>query len=344
MSNTIIISITTLLLSFVISLVLGFIHIRFMRSKHIGQIINTDVPSSHQIKHGTPTFGGLFFITGITITTLLTQQLQSRFILLPLVTMWLFASIGFIDDLAKIVKKESIGLRTSRKLAMQILASALVLYLYVNYFSSEAMIVAHPFDPSKALQVKLWYPLLFLLYMVGFVNAVNISDGLDGLVVTSILAPLALLALIALLVSSHVFSFALLPSIVRNSRATLILLCATIGSLLAFWWYNGPKASVFMGDTGSHALGSLFAIIALQLKVEFVMIIASSVFMIEALSSLIQIISRRLFNKKVFLIAPLHHHYEQKGVSESRIVNRFHIISILSTLIALVVFLISNRI
>jgi len=327
-----------LLVSCAISVLLGFFYIKMMRHLKLGQPINGDVPSTHLEKVGTPTGGGLFFLIGITITMLIFRRLNSPQSKILMISMWAFALVGLCDDLMKVFKSASFGLKSSRKLAMQILVSALLFWL-ISACSLQTSIVSHPFFPSLSWDIGFWYPMAFLFYLVLFVNSVNITDGLDTLATQVAISPLVLLAVIGGVFSLGIHSSQLLAKSVTGGEDIMFFLLVAVGALLGFLWYNAPKAQVFMGDTGSHAIGALIAVSALLLKVEIIALIGSLVFLIECCSSLIQIISIRFFNKKIFRLAPLHHHFEKKGVAEGKIVVRLQVISILASVGAAVLFI-----
>ena len=317
MNNTIILkALGGALVAYLLSMIGGYIFIKMMVKIKISQPINPDGPATHYKKEGTPTAGGLFFILSAFITLLIFGDLKNYYILIPLIAMGVFALIGFLDDFLKLVKKDAIGLTTLQKLALQILGGAFVFYFYSQWATPNTNFGS-------------WYPLFFLIYFGIIVNGVNISDGLDGLAVGIAMSPLLILIVLTIFISVNN----------PDSMNLLLVLSSVMGSLLAFLWYNGSKAQVFMGDVGSHALGALIAISALLLKVELIILLASALFFIEVFSSFLQIISIRLFSKKVFHMAPLHHHFEKKGVSESRIVVRFQIASAVSTVAAALIFL-----
>jgi phospho-N-acetylmuramoyl-pentapeptide-transferase len=333
-------SLAALLVSWMFSMVLGYVYIRKMRTSGLSQPINPDGPKTHFAKAGTPTAGGLFFLVGITAAVMLFGNIKHPYTYIPLTAMWAFALVGLFDDVAKIAKKQSVGLRTSRKLAMQVLVAALILFLQSKVSGLQSTVVSHPWIPSLSWDIGVWYPIAFLFYMVTFVNAVNISDGLDGLAAGVSFGPLLLLSILAVLFGTGLHVDYIQAPIHEGGMDLFVVLAASIGGLLAFLWYNGPKAQVFMGDVGSHAIGALLAISALLMKVELIIIVASAVFLLECFSSLVQIISIRSCNKRVFAMAPLHHHFEKKGVSESRIVNRFQIVSAIATVVAAVLFMV----
>lgn len=341
MQTTVLITVlTALLVSWGLSMLFGYLYIRHMRKAGIGQPINPDGPESHFAKAGTPTAGGLFFMAGLTVSVLLFGSISHPYTYIPLVAMWAFALVGLSDDLVKMAKNRSVGLRASRKLAMQVLVAALILWLHTRASGLQSTVVTLPWNASVSWNIGVWYPILFLVYTVMFVNAVNITDGLDGLAAGSALPPLFLLGIIAALFGFGKYGQFVQPSILQGGLDLLIVIAASVGGLLAFLWFNGPKAQVFMGDTGSHAIGALIAVSALLLKVELTALVASGVFLVECLSSFMQIVSIRLFGKRVFAMAPLHHHFEKKGVEENRIVARFFIASALFTVLAGVFFMV----
>lgn len=342
-THTILAALSALVVSWTLSMVLGHVYISRMRSIGLSQPINPDGPKSHFAKAGTPTAGGLFFLTGTTISVLMFGSIRQPYTYIPLISMWAFAFVGLVDDIAKLTRKESTGLRTSRKLSMQILIAALILWLFSKNSGLVSTVVAHPWNPAVSWDIGVWYPIVFLFYMVMFVNAVNITDGLDGLATGSSFSPLLLIGLLAATFGSGFHHGLIQDSISSGGMDLLIVLASAGGGLLAFLWYNGPKAQVFMGDVGSHALGALIATSALLMKVELTVLVASGVFIIECTSSFAQIISIRMFGKRIFKMAPLHHHFEKKGVSESRIVTRFQIASAVFTAIAGILFMIKYR-
>ncbi len=327
-----------LLISSLFSILLGFIYVIVMRKLNLGEPINGDIPANHLEKVGTPTGGGLFFLISITLTLLIFDKFKSPQIKILIVSMWGFALVGLIDDLMKVFKPDSLGLRSSRKLAMQILVAALLFWLF-SVSSLQTTVVSHPWFPSLSWDIGFWYPIAFLFYLVLFVNSVNITDGMDTLATQVALSPLFLLAVIGGIFGIGYHSGEVLLKAASGGGDVMFLILTSIGALLGFLWYNAPKAQVFMGDTGSHAIGALIAVSALLLKVELIALIGSLVFLVECCSSLLQIISIRLFNKRIFKIAPLHHHYEKKGVTEGKIVVRLQIVSILASVGAGIMFI-----
>ena len=308
------------------------------------QPINPDGPTSHlQNKQETPTAGGVFLILGITIAVVLFGRLRNPYTYIPLIALWAFGTVGGIDDVTKLARRESVGLRTSRKLSLQILAAAFILWMVNRNSGLVSAVITHPWNPAIVWDIGMWYPIAFLFYLVLFVNSVNITDGLDALATGVAFSPILFLAILAALFGTGLHLTHIQLPIHEGGLDLLVVLAATVGALLAFIWYNGPKALIFMGDTGSHAIGALIAVSALLMKVELTVLVASGVFIIECVSSVVQIIAIRLFGKKVFLMAPLHHHFEKKGVSEGRIVVRFQIASVVCTVVAGVLFMVKYR-
>ncbi len=330
------------ILAFSVTVLFLKMFIRFMNTRSLYQVINPDV-ASHDSKKGTVTAGGICFILSTTVLTLIFADISQPYVYISVLTLWVFGGVGMTDDLLKLRRQNNMGLTSMRKLALQILASALLYYIMRTVIGLEMTSVSAFWNPSVQLDIGMWFPIAFLFYMVIFVNAVNISDGLDGLATSVSISPLFLLLAIAIL---YAHSPRIVPgvSIIGTQAMHLIpVIGIVIGSLLAFLWFNGYKASVFMGDVGSHAIGGFIGVSALLMKVEIIVAIASGLIMSELISSFIQIVSLRLYKKKVFLLAPLHHHLEKKGMEEGKIVTRFSIISMLLTLLAIYIFLLTHR-
>jgi len=335
-------SLILIVLAFALTVLLLKLFIRFMNSRSFYQVINPDV-DLHDSKGKTVTAGGVCFILATTILSFFFADMSQSYVYIPILTLWIFGALGMADDLLKLRRRNNMGLTSLRKLALQILASALLYYIMRTVIGLEMTSVSTFWDPSRKLDIGMWFPIAFLLYMVIFVNAVNISDGLDGLATSVSISPLFLLLAIAILFA-HSSVISPVQSLIGTQAIHLVpVIAIIIGSLLAFLWFNGYKASVFMGDVGSHAIGGFIGVSALLMKVEIIVAIASGLIMSELLSSFIQIVSLRLYKKKVFLLAPLHHHLEKKGMEEGKIVTRFSIISMLLTLIATYMFLLTHR-
>ncbi len=315
--------------------------ISFMKKRSLYQVINPDV-EAHQGKENTPTAGGLCFIVTTTILSLIAADITQPYVFIPILSLWIFGGVGMADDLMKLRKKENLGLPSGKKFALQILAAAALYYIMKTTTALELNTVSAFWNPQTKIDIGLWFPIAFLLYMVIFVNAVNISDGLDGLATSVSISPLFLVFAIAILFA-HSALQPVQPAIAEGAVHLVPVVAIVIGSLLAFLWFNGYQASIFMGDVGSHAIGGFIGVSALLMKVEIIVAISSGLIMTELLSSFLQIVSLRLYKKKIFLLAPLHHHFEKKGVMEGKIVTRFSIVSVLLTLLATYLFLIKYK-
>ncbi|WP_421384467.1 phospho-N-acetylmuramoyl-pentapeptide-transferase [Bacillus salacetis] len=310
----------TILMGFLVTVILSPIFIPFLRRLKFGQSIREEGPKSHQKKSGTPTMGGLVFLLSIIITTLIITGRYSEFgaetFLLLLVTVG-FGILGFLDDFIKVVMKRNLGLTSKQKLAGQIIISAVFFYVYQqNDFASTVSI------PLTDISVDLgWFYVLFIIFwLVGFSNAVNLTDGLDGLVSGTSAIAFGALAVLAWNQSQYDVS---------------IFAVAVVGAVLGFLVFNAHPAKVFMGDTGSLALGGAIAAIAILTKLEILLILIGGVFVIETLSVIIQVISFKTTGKRVFRMSPLHHHYELVGWSEWRVVVTFWTVGLLCAVLGI---------
>ena len=324
-------ALTTLLICFLF----GGRIIESLRGLRIGQSIRDDGPASHLAKTGTPTMGGIFIIGSVAVSILLWGDLDNRMIWLILVSFVAFGFIGFIDDYLKVSRSNAAGLPAWGKLAGQFaIALAIVLYLYFTG-GEETTALYVPFFKSPVVDMGvLWIPFGVLLIM-GESNAVNFSDGLDGL-----LAGLLILVFITLAILTYISgrvdysSYLGIPYIPGAGELTVFCLAAA-GSCIGFLWYNTHPAEVFMGDVGSLSLGGIIAVISLIIKKEILILVIGGVFVLEILSVIIQVVSCKLRKKRVFKMAPLHHHFELSGWAEAKVVVRFWILGGLFAIIAL---------
>ncbi|HBT95800.1 MAG TPA: phospho-N-acetylmuramoyl-pentapeptide-transferase [Coriobacteriia bacterium] len=317
--------------SMAITMVLLPLWIRVLHFRQIGQQIRADGPQRHLVKQGTPTMGGVIILVSVLLTILmLTRSTMDAsmisLILICIVTL-LTGIMGLVDDLSKVVKERSLGLRPKAKMAVLTLISVLFCLAAVN-FVGIAPTVAIPFLPTLDLGILTtkipvgdtvfsipWLYVVFVwLLMAGMSNAVNLTDGLDGLAGGTVMIAMVIMAAIAF----------------RVDQLDIALFAAAMtGACIGFLWFNSHPASIFMGDTGSLAMGASFAAIAVMTKTEFVALVVGGIFVIEALSVMIQVGYFKLTRKRVFLMAPLHHHFEHKGWSETKVVIRFWIITAL---------------
>ena len=325
------------LTALIISILMGPLIINFLKSMQFEQHVRTDGPQSHYKKTGTPTMGGLLILSSLIISTLLWADLGNRYIWVVLSVTIGFSLIGFFDDYFKIKNKNSDGLSFKQKIFFQSLV-ALVAMSYL-YYSAEIIPETSFIVPFFKDLIVPMSPFIFIFtgmfVLVGSSNAVNLTDGLDGLAILPSVLIGGALGLIAYAMGNQLISdYLYLPHLPLSGE--LIVFCgALIGSGIGFLWYNTYPAEMFMGDIGSLALGAILGIIAILLRHELVFAIMAGVFVIETLSVAIQVISYKTRGKRVFLMAPIHHHYELKGWAEPKIIVRFWIITLVLILIAL---------
>ncbi|MCS7278471.1 MAG: phospho-N-acetylmuramoyl-pentapeptide-transferase [Thermodesulfobacteriaceae bacterium] len=309
--------------------------IRYMKEKQFGQIIREEGPTHHQVKTGTPTMGGLIIIVSIVISTLLWCNLANPFIWLALFTLMGFGAIGFWDDFLKVKKKHNLGLKARQKLAIQVLLVG-VFYLILYHHLNHSTILYFPFFKNLFLELSLGYLIFSILVILGSSNAMNLTDGLDGLAIVPFCVVAGVYAVFSYIAGHVKFAnYLFIPYIPYAGE--LAIFCAILGGAgLGFLWYNSHPAEIFMGDVGSLSLGATLGAISLMIKQEFILVIAGAVFVVEALSVILQVGYFKLTKgKRIFKMAPLHHHFELLNWKESKVVIRFWIVSVICGLIAL---------
>lgn len=335
-----------------IPLIFGGRAIQMLRDWNVGQQIREEGPKEHQVKRGTPTMGGVLIVGSVVISTLLWARLSSLYVWTVLIATLLFAAIGFMDDYAKMAKQRSLGLTGKQKLLAQLMIAVgvwLVLYLSSKYFGQGyTWNVSIPFFKITARPGNLvstipsfLYLIFIVIVLLGWSNAVNLTDGLDGLAISvTFIATTALTAFTYL--SSHAKWADYLDLTHRPEAAELTVFCgAMAGASLGFLWYNAPPAEVFMGDVGSLAIGGAIGTIAVLTKQEFMLVMVGGVFVIEALSVMLQVSFFKMTKRttgtgrRLFRMTPLHHHFEMGGWKEPKIVFRFLILAILFALLSL---------
>ncbi len=322
----------------VISFLVGPALIRRLREGQSGgQPIRDDGPESHLItKKGTPTMGGFLILLAITFSTLLWADLTNGFVWIVLFVTIGFGAIGFLDDNLKVRKKESRGLPGKAKLAMQTaIALAATLWIMQLMPADLATTLAVPFFKSLLLNLGWLFIGVAVFVMVGASNAVNLTDGLDGLAIVPVMIAIGVFALIAYLVGNSFFATYLQVHYVPGSGELAVFCGALIGGGLGFLWFNAPPAAVFMGDTGSLSLGGALGAVSVITKHELVLALVGGLFVLETISVIVQVASFKLTGRRVFRMAPLHHHFEKKGWAESTIVIRFWIIATILALVGL---------
>ncbi len=327
--------------AFFTALIFGFLFgrplIDWLRVKQKrGQPIRSDGPEGHLMKAGTPTMGGLLILSALTVSTLLWSRLDNGYVWIVLLVTLGFAAIGFADDYAKVKKYTTAGVSGRVRMALGLLiaavAGAWAMWLHPTGLSGE---LAVPFFKNLLIDMGIFFVPFAMIVVVGAANAVNLTDGLDGLAIGPVIIAAGTFGVIAYLVGNSVFANYLGVHYVPATGEIAIFCAALIGAGLGFLWYNAPPAAVFMGDTGSLALGGALGAIAVCTKHEFVLAIVGGLFVVEALSVIIQVLYFKRTGKRVFLMAPIHHHFEKKGWAEAQIVIRFWIIAIILALIGL---------
>jgi phospho-N-acetylmuramoyl-pentapeptide-transferase len=324
------------LTAFALSLLLGPAFIRRLRALRAGQPIRGDGPQSHQKKAGTPTMGGLLFLTAIGAATLLWASLVNRLVWLALAaTLWMGA-VGFADDYLKLRRGSAAGLWPRYKMAWQILLGLLVgLYLYLYPADAFGTRLAIPFFKRWLPDLGIVYIAFAMLVVVGASNAVNLTDGLDGLAIVQTLLVAATYSIFAYVAGHAAIARYLQVLYVRGAGELAIFGAAIVGASLGFLWFNTFPAQIFMGDVGSLSLGAALAVIALVTKTELVLVIAGGIFVAEAVSVILQVWSFKTRGKRVFRMAPIHHHFELNGLAEPKIIVRFWIVGFVLQLAAI---------
>jgi phospho-N-acetylmuramoyl-pentapeptide-transferase len=308
--------------------------IKWAKAKKANQPIYEYAPEGHKEKVGTPTMGGVVFVVGTLIAIIFTAQLTNPYIIGAILAIALFALIGVKDDLSKIsTNKNSDGLSPKAKLILQFGVSLLL--VFVLYFANHTTTLYVPFYKYPLFDMQIYSLFFWILVMVATTNAVNLTDGLDGLAtVPSIIAFFTLSAIVYVTGHAIISNYLLLPNI-KIAGELAIAGAAFSGSLIAFLWYNSHPAQVFMGDSGSLAIGGFMGYIAIVAKSEILLILIGLIFVIEAVSVILQVGSYKYRQKRVFLMAPIHHHFEEKGWHENKIIIRFWIIAFMSNLLAI---------
>lgn len=327
-------SIGAAVFAFLFVLILGSLFIRTMQRLQIGQVVRSDGPESHFKKQGVPTMGGLLILGAITFSTLLWARLDNPLVWLALLVTLFYGLIGAYDDYKKISKKTSAGLSARSKLLLQIggaLTVGVFVYLHPTYDGQLSIPFLKNFKPDLGV----FYILFSVIVIVGASNAVNLTDGLDGLAAGPTVVSSAVYLMFSYLAGHVVMANYLQIPYVEGS-GELAIFCGTIfGACLGFLWFNAYPAQMFMGDVGSLALGGALGTIAIIIKQEFLLVIVGGVFVMEALSVIMQVgYFKATKGKRIFLMAPFHHHFEKKGWSEPKVVMRFWIVSIILGLFA----------
>ena len=327
-----------ILTSLFFSLIFGELIIKSLsKTQPSGQPIRNDGPENHVLnKAGTPTMGGVLIIMSILVSLILWADLKNNFIWISILSCLSFGFIGFYDDYLKVKSNSSNGLKARTRIIIQLLISFLVVYLIQNNLPLNFnQSISFPFFKDLIIDFGILYYFIGIFIIIGSANSVNLTDGLDGLAIVPVMIVAMAFAFISYVSGNLIFSNYLQINYIPGTGELSVFCGSIIGAALGFLWFNAPPAKVFMGDTGSLALGSSLGSTALMVKHEIVLAIIGGLFVLETFSVIIQVLSFKLTGKRIFMMAPLHHHFEKKGWAESTIVIRFWIITIVLALIGL---------
>ena len=329
-------SICAVLTALVASLAFGPYMIRKLQIKQIDQTIREDGPPTHFDKVGTPTMGGLLILTAVIVSTLLWSDLSNRYVWIAMFVFFSFGLVGFWDDYKKLIDKNPHGMGSLNKILGQSFAAVIAAYwLYSSAQSSQETTLIIPFFKDVAIPLGAWFLVTTYLVIVGSSNAVNLTDGLDGLAILPTVLVAGALGVFCYVSGNAVFSNYLgIPSL-PGAGELLIFCAALVGAGLGFLWFNTYPAQVFMGDIGSLALGAALGVVAVIVRQELVLFIMGGIFVLETVSVILQVASFKLLGRRIFRMAPIHHHFELKGWPEPKVIVRFWLISVVLVLIGL---------
>ncbi|QJC32819.1 phospho-N-acetylmuramoyl-pentapeptide-transferase [Enterobacteriaceae endosymbiont of Donacia semicuprea] len=333
-------SIMTLLTSFFITFYLSPFFIYFFNKNKISQIIRNDGPITHLKKNNTPTMGGIILLLSIFFSVFFWSNLSNKYISYIIISTILYSIIGFIDDYYKIIFNNAKGLSSYKKIFFQSLVTIIIIFIFYNKidkFYIQQLIIPFFNKIIKFHLNNIIYFIIVYFIIIGISNSVNLTDGLDGLVIMPIIFISLGLAILSYFVGDIYFSKYFNIFYIKSAKELIIICFSIIGSGLGFLWFNTYPAKIFMGDIGSLSLGFIISIISIIIKQEFLFLIMCGVFILESISVIIQIIKFKYNKKRFFLMAPLHHHYELKGLKEPCIIVRFWIISLILVLISLTI-------
>ena len=324
------------LTALIISLVIGPYMIKKLTRNKIGQCVRTDGPKTHFDKAGTPTMGGTLILVAVGISTLLWSNLENRYVWVIFIVTMGFGIIGFVDDYKKVMLGNSDGLSARAKYFWQsVIGMSAAVYLFVTASTPAETQFIVPFFKDVGIEMGWLYIVMVYFVIVGSSNAVNLTDGLDGLAIMPTIMVSAGLGIFAYLSGHMEFAKYLAIPFLPNSGELIVFCAALIGAGLGFLWFNTYPAMVFMGDVGALSLGAALGVLAVLVRQEIVLVIMGGVFVIETLSVIIQVASFKMTGKRVFRMAPIHHHFELKGWPEPRVIVRFWIITFILVLIGL---------
>lgn len=325
-----------ILTALALSLLIGPTMIRRLNYHQIGQVVRDDGPETHLIKAGTPTMGGALILVSIIVSSLLWSDLSNHYVWVVLLVTGLFGVVGWVDDYRKVFEQNPKGLPARWKYFWQsVIGLAAAIYLYWQAPSAAETQLIVPFIKNIALDMGIFYIVFSYFIVVGFSNAVNLTDGLDGLAILPTVMVGGALGIIAYLAGNTEFSSYLNIPYIAGAGELVIFCGALAGAGLGFLWFNTYPAQIFMGDVGALSLGAALGIVAVIVRHEIVLIIMGGIFVLETLSVIIQVASFKLTGRRVFRMAPIHHHFELKGWPEPRVIVRFWIITVILVLFGL---------
>jgi phospho-N-acetylmuramoyl-pentapeptide-transferase len=325
--------VTALLVSFA----LGPRTIRWLRALKFGQQVRSDGPQTHLTKQGTPTMGGILIIAAVASSLLLWSDLTNRYVWVVLFATLAFGGIGFLDDYRKVVKKRSTGLTAKQKFGFQIAASLLIAsFLYFFSGDPSAAHLTVPFFKRLVIDLGWFYIPFSVVVIVGSSNAVNLTDGLDGLAAGLVGIAATANGVLVYISGNKIIADYLKIQYISGTGELAVVCAALLGASLGFLWYNAHPAEVFMGDVGSLSLGGALGALAVVTKHELILIVVGGIFVAEAVSVMLQVASYKLTGRRIFKMAPVHHHFEQLGWPESKVIVRFWIVGIILALVSLV--------
>lgn len=327
-------TIYAILTAFVISFLFGPMLIRFLQRHQVRQPIRSEGPQHHQQKAGTPTMGGVLMLISLLFSTLLWADPSNVYVIIALTAVIGFGAIGFADDYMKLIRRRSEGLLVRYKFGLQLLVAVLLAVMLFR-LSDYSTTMNVPFFKTFQPDLGFWYVPFILLVVVGASNAVNLTDGLDGLAIGPLAIATTAFMIVAYIVGHSKFADYLLIPYIDGVGELAVFCGAMLGSCIGFLWYNTYPAAVFMGDVGSLPLGGALGAVAVMTKQEFLLVLVGGIFVAEALSVIFQVASYKSRGKRIFLMAPLHHHFELKGWAEPQVVVRFWIIALVLALLSL---------
>lgn len=317
-----------------LSLLLGPSFIRAARRLSIGQTIREEGPERHQSKAGTPTMGGLLILTAVIVPTLLWSDLSNVYVWLAIGTTIGLGAVGFADDLLKVRRRHNRGLSMKAKFALQLLVGAALGAGLVSFTPLDANL-SFPFFKTLVLELGVFYIPFVALLIAGSSNAVNLTDGLDGLAIGATLVAAATYAIFVYIAGNSIAAGYLQVSYVPGAGEVAIICSALVGASLGFLWFNAHPAQVFMGDVGSLAIGGTIGAVAVLSKQELLLVLVGGLFVLEALSVIVQVASFKMTGRRVLRMAPIHHHFELRGWSENQVIVRFWILAVLFAFLGL---------